>query len=101
MKIYKKYLTPNEWSRPQSKIKEFRAIVIHWTANPAANAEQNWLYFEAKKMGACSYGSAHYIETPPRTWRKLSKFKQRYIIRRNTSTHVEKTEKAHHRRGTS
>ena len=70
MKIYKKYLTPNEWSRPQSQIKEFRAIVIHWTANPAANAEQNWLYFEAKKMGACSYGSAHYIETPPRTWRK-------------------------------
>jgi N-acetylmuramoyl-L-alanine amidase len=61
MKIYKKYLTPNEWSRPQSKIKEFRAIVIHWTANPAANAEQNWLYFEAKKTGTCSYGSAHYI----------------------------------------
>lgn len=61
MTIYKRYLTPNEWSRPQSKIKEFRAIVMHWTANPAANAEQNWLYFEARKAGTNSYGSAHYI----------------------------------------
>lgn len=61
MIINKRYLTPNEWSRPQSKIKEFRAIVMHWTANPNANAEQNWLYFEAKKTGMSSYGSAHYI----------------------------------------
>lgn len=61
MTIYKRYLTPNEWSRPQSKIKEFRAIVMHWTANPNANAEQNWLYFEARKAGTNSYGSAHYI----------------------------------------
>lgn len=61
MTIYKRFLTPNEWSRPQSKIKEFRAIVMHWTANPNANAEQNWLYFESKKTGMSSYGSAHYI----------------------------------------
>ena len=61
MTIYKRFLTPNEWSRPQSKIKEFRAIVMHWTANPAANAEQTLLYFEAKKTGMSSYGSAHYI----------------------------------------
>lgn len=61
MTIYKKYLTPNEWSRPQRKIKELRAIVMHWTANPNANAEQNWRYFEARKAGTNSYGSAHYI----------------------------------------
>ena len=61
MTIYKRFLTPNEWSRPQSKIKEFRAIVMHWTENPAANAEQNWLYFVAKRTGMGSYGSAHYI----------------------------------------
>ena len=61
MTIYKRFLTPNEWSRPQSKIKEFLAIVIHWTANPNANAEQNWFYFEAKKTGMGSHGSAHYI----------------------------------------
>lgn len=61
MTIYKRFLTPNEWSRPQRKIKEYRAVVIHWTANPSASANQNWLYFEAKKTGMGSYGSAHYI----------------------------------------
>ncbi|MGP1603326.1 MAG: phage terminase large subunit [Treponema sp.] len=61
MIIEQRLLTPNEWSRPQNKIKEFKAIVIHWTANPNANAKQNWLYFEAKKTGMGSYGSAHYI----------------------------------------
>lgn len=61
MTIYKRYLTPNARSRPQTKIKEYRAIVMHWTANPNANAEQNWNYFETKKTGMGSYSSAHYI----------------------------------------
>ena len=61
MIIEQRLLTPNAWSRPQNKIKEFKAIVMHWTANPNANAKQNWLYFEAKKTGMSSYGSAHYI----------------------------------------
>lgn len=50
MTITKRFLTPNEWSRPQKPIKEFKGIVIHWTANPSANAKQNWLYFEAEKL---------------------------------------------------
>lgn len=61
MIIEQRLLTPNEWSRPQLKIKEFKAIVIHWTAKANANAKQNWLYFEAKKTGMGSYGSTHYI----------------------------------------
>lgn len=61
MKIEQRLLTPNEWSRPQLKIRELKAIVIHWTANPNANAKQNWLFFEAKKTGMGGYGSAHYI----------------------------------------
>lgn len=61
MTITKRFLTPNEWSRPQKPIKEFKGIVIHWTANPSADAKQNWLYFEAKKTGMSSYSSAHYI----------------------------------------
>lgn len=59
MMIEQRLLTPNAWSRPQLKIKEFKAIVIHWTANPCADAEQTRLYFEAKKTGMG--GSAHYI----------------------------------------
>ena len=54
-------LTPNEWSRPQKRIRELLGIVIHWTANPNASAEENRLYFEGKKTGMGGYGSAHYI----------------------------------------
>lgn len=61
MIITKQYLTPNEYSRPQKPIRELKAVVMHWTANPNANAKQNWFYFEAKKTGMGSYGSAHYI----------------------------------------
>lgn len=61
MTVTKRFLTPNEWSRPQKPIHSIKDIVIHWTANPNANAMQNWHYFEAKKTGMGSYGSAHYI----------------------------------------
>ena len=61
MKIIQSLLTPNKWSRPQKCIKEVLGIVIHWTANPKANAEQNRNYFESRKKGNDGYGSAHYI----------------------------------------
>lgn len=61
MKITQRLLTPNEYSRPQKPIKELLGIVIHWTANPYANAEQTRFFFEAKKTGMGGYGSAHYI----------------------------------------
>jgi len=61
MRITQELLTPNEYSRPRKPLREFLGIVIHWTANPCADAKQNWLYFEAKKTGMGGYGSAHYI----------------------------------------
>ncbi len=61
MIITQKLLTPNSYSRPQRRMKELLGIVIHWTANPYANAEQVRLYFEAKQTGMSGYGSAHYI----------------------------------------
>ncbi len=61
MNIIDNFLTPNEFSRPGRKIAEIKAIVLHWTANPHANAKQNRDYFESKKTGMSSYGSAHYI----------------------------------------
>ena len=61
MIITQKLLTPNSYSRPQRRMKELLGIVIHWTANPYANAEQVRLYFEAKQTGMGGYGSAHYI----------------------------------------
>lgn len=61
MNIIKDYLTINEYSRPARRIREVLAVVIHWTANPAANAKENRDFFENRKTGVGGYGSAHYI----------------------------------------
>ena len=61
MTIIQRLLTPNKWSRPQIHMKETLGIVMHWTANPKANAEQNRNYFDSRKHGNDGYGSAHYI----------------------------------------
>lgn len=61
MTIKTDYLTPNPYSRPQSLIREYKAIVMHWTANPPASAKNNRDYFENRKNGRSGYGSAHYI----------------------------------------
>ena len=59
MKIVTRLLTPNEYSRPRTKLKGVKAIVLHWVANPGTSAEGNWNYFE--KHPDKSYGSAHFI----------------------------------------
>lgn len=61
MQIIHDFLTINEYSRPGRKLREVLAVVIHWTANPAASAKKNRDFFEGKKSGASGYGSAHYI----------------------------------------
>lgn len=61
MKAIKKYLTPNPYSRPQRKLQKPLAVVMHWTANPKADADENRNYFESRKNGLNGYGSAHYI----------------------------------------
>lgn len=61
MQIIHDFLTRNEYSRPGKKLQKVLAIVIHWTANPTANAKQNRDFFENKKTGMGGYGSAHYI----------------------------------------
>lgn len=61
MKIDQIFIAPNEYSRPQKPLREILGVVIHWTANPAANAEENRRFFESRKTGAGGYGSAHYI----------------------------------------
>ncbi len=61
MQIIHDFLTINEYSRPARKLREVLAVVIHWTANPAATAKENRDFFESRKTGAGGYGSAHYI----------------------------------------
>jgi N-acetylmuramoyl-L-alanine amidase len=61
VQIESKLLTPNKYSRPQSKLNKVKAIVIHWVANPNSTAIQNRNFFENRKSGKSGYGSAHYI----------------------------------------
>jgi len=60
MNIEEKYLTPNEYSRPQNKIKQVKGIVIHWVANPNSTAISNRNYFENLKNEK-KYASAHFV----------------------------------------
>lgn len=61
MKVVEDFLTPNAFSRPKKPIRELLGVVIHWTANPNANAKQNRDFFDSRKTGLGGYGSAHYI----------------------------------------
>lgn len=56
-------LTPNKYSRPGTKLKAVKGIIIHWTANEAirAGAHPNVKFFENRKYGRTGYGSAHYF----------------------------------------
>lgn len=61
LSIKKMYLTPNEYSRPQTKLDKVKGIVIHYVANPNTSAEQNRNYFESLKDTKERYASSHYI----------------------------------------
>lgn len=61
LNITKNMLTPNKWSRPQTKLKNIRGIVYHWTAAPNQKVENTRGFFENRKYGKTGFGSAHYI----------------------------------------
>ncbi len=54
-------LTPNEYSRPQTKLRTVKRLVIHWVANPGTTAQQNRNFFELRKNGKHGYGSTHFL----------------------------------------
>lgn len=54
-------LTPNPYSRPQTKLKKVKGIVIHYTANPGTTAQQNRNYFEGLKDSRITSASSHFI----------------------------------------
>lgn len=60
MEIKQKYLTPNEYSRPQRKLEKVKAIVLHWLAAPRGTPQGVYNYFEERKKGKTGYGSAHF-----------------------------------------
>lgn len=61
MNVEKDLLTVNKYSRPGTKLKEVKGLVVHWVANPNTSAKANRNFFENRKSGKSGYGSAHYI----------------------------------------
>ncbi len=59
--ITQELLTPNEYSRPGTKLEKVNAIVVHYVGNPGTTAEQNRNYFEGLKNGTGTSASSHYI----------------------------------------
>lgn len=61
IKIKDMLITPNKWSRPQTKIGTIKNIVVHWIGNAGSTAENNAKYFDNLKDGRGTYASSHYI----------------------------------------
>ena len=67
MNIKDMLITPNKYSRPQTKIGTIKNIVIHWVGNAGSTAENNAKYFDGLKVGKKNsagsyiYASSHYI----------------------------------------
>jgi N-acetylmuramoyl-L-alanine amidase len=59
--IEEMFLTPNQYSRPQDPLVEIKGIVIHYTANPGADAMANRNYFENLKDTHETSASSHFI----------------------------------------
>ncbi len=60
MEIQQKLLTVNQYSRPGTKLKQVKNIVVHWVGNANSTAMANRNYFESLKEKK-SFASSHYI----------------------------------------
>ncbi len=61
MEVTEAYLTPNQFSRPQIKLRGVYGLVLHYVGNAGTSALFNRNYFESRKHGKTGYGSAHFI----------------------------------------
>jgi N-acetylmuramoyl-L-alanine amidase CwlA len=55
----KDHVIVNKYSRPGDKLIRLQAIVVHYTANPYANAEDHQEYFDGADGGNYRYAGAH------------------------------------------
>jgi peptidoglycan hydrolase-like protein with peptidoglycan-binding domain len=85
-KVIEKYLTPNKWSRPQKKA-EVKFICVHWEAVINARASAVRDFFESRKYGKKSYGSAHeIIDTNGDVWKVIPDNEMAYSVGSKTYT---------------
>ncbi len=60
MQITDMLLTPNPYSRPQTKLTKVTKIAVHYVGNPGSTAAGNRNYFESLKDKEL-YASSHYV----------------------------------------
>lgn len=53
------FIQKNKYTRPAIKLKQIKKIVLHWTANPGASAENHQKYFNGTAIKNKTYASAH------------------------------------------
>lgn len=63
MEITNIFLTPNKYSRPQTKLNKIKGVVIHYTASPNGTALGVRNYFEGLKVGVSVNGKYRYAST--------------------------------------
>lgn len=61
IEVKEAYLTPNQYSRPQIKLRAVQGIVMHYVQNPGTSAMFNRNWFERRRYGKTGFGSAHFI----------------------------------------
>lgn len=54
-------LSPNEFSRPQTKLKRVKAVVIHYVGNAGSTAKANRDYFESLGESGERSASSHFV----------------------------------------
>ncbi|MDR2784899.1 MAG: N-acetylmuramoyl-L-alanine amidase [Treponema sp.] len=59
MEVIEKLLSVNEYSRPGRKLREKRAVILHWVGVGGQRAETVWNFFENARKEK-HYSSAHY-----------------------------------------
>jgi N-acetylmuramoyl-L-alanine amidase len=55
----KKHIRKNDNSRPAYKLLKVQAVVVHYTANPGADADDHFKYFDQTIVGTERYAGAH------------------------------------------
>lgn len=55
------FLTPNNYSRPQTPLYEVKNIVVHYTGNPGTTGLANRNYFENLMTKKTASASSHYV----------------------------------------
>jgi len=61
VKVRADLLTPNQFSRPETKINKVNAIVIHYVGNPGTTAQNNRDYFEGLAISEKTYASSNFV----------------------------------------